>query len=45
MIFDGSIVMAKVGVGIIKAKIPGGCRKGIIRLKSDKGGLFRVRVW
>jgi len=33
---DGGIIMAKIGVGIIKAKMRG-VGRGIIRLKSDSG--------
>jgi len=34
---DRGIIMAKIGVGIIKAKMRGVGGRGIIRLKSDLG--------
>ncbi len=42
MISDGSIIMAKIGVGIIKAKILGGEEKGIIRL--NWWGIIQVKI-
>ena len=42
MISDGSIIMAKIGVGIIKAKIPGREERSIIRLNLW-GVLFRLK--
>ena len=43
MISDGSIIMAKIGLGIIKAKILGGGEeKGIIRL--NWWGIIQVKI-
>ena len=42
MISDGSIIMAKIGVGIIQAKILGRGREVLFRLKSDFGVRYYI---